>query len=277
MRYCGECGSSLGMEAIYTLQCPSCGASVDANSSVDDLVDPEFLDNPTRAALRHPAAGAPPKSEGHLSQPIATRPRRVLWALGLIAVVLLLLAGGTVLALSHLQKGATTTHLTSAGRRISDTGSSSGSTPQGGSSTAGTGPGGQPGVTQSPIVGGSPTAGATGTVGATPAGTITVGPAPTSTPIPAILSVSPTTFNSLLCFNLGDTRTFTISNAGGSLLHWTASKSVPTYFLSQSSGSISPGQTQQVTVKSILLNGTVTISAPGAQGSPVTVHFNCLA
>jgi hypothetical protein len=273
MRYCGECGSSLGVDALYTLLCPSCGASVDANSSLDDLVDPEFLDNPTRAVLKHPAAGAPEKSGGHLSQQSATRPGRVLWAPGLIAAALLLVAGGTVLALSHLQKGATTTHLTSAGIRISDTGSSSGETPQGGgSSTAGTGPGGQPGVaTQSPIVSGSPTA------GATPGGTVTVGPAPTSTLTPAIMSVSPTVFNSLLCFNLGDTRIFTIFNNGGSLLHWTASKSVPGYLLSKSSGSIGPGQTQQVTVKSILLSGTVTVSAPGAQGSPATIHFNCLA
>jgi hypothetical protein len=277
MRYCGECGSSLGVESLYTLRCPSCGASIESNSLLDGLVDLELLENPTRAALGHPVAGAPPETGGHLPRQGASRPRRVLWTIGLLAAALLLLAGGTVLALSHLEKGATTHQAT--------TGSRSGRTPQGssGASSVGSGPGGQPATanpsqpgaaTQSPISGASPSVGATVTVGATPAGTVTVAPVPTSTPAPAYLSVSPTSFSSLACINLGALATFTISNPGGSPLVWTASAN--NYSVSPGSGSIDAGLSEQVTVNGILFSGTVTISASGAENSPVQVHINCL-
>jgi hypothetical protein len=117
MRYCGECGSSLGVESLYTLRCPNCGASVEANGSFAGMVDPGLLENPTRAAAGQPAAGAPEKTGGHLPERGGSQPRRVLWAIGLLAAALLLLAGGTALVLSHVEKGATTTHLTTAGIR----------------------------------------------------------------------------------------------------------------------------------------------------------------
>jgi hypothetical protein len=276
MRYCGECGSSLGVESLYTLRCPSCGASVESNSSLAGMQDPALLENPTRVALGHPVADAPKDTPGHLSRQNAPRPRRVLWTLGLLAAALLLLAGGTVLVLSRLEKRVTTTHLTTTGIRISDTDSTSGRTPQGGSgaSTVGSGPGGQPATvtanpsqtgaaTQSPISGASPTVGAT----------VTVGPAPTSTPTPAYLSVYPTTFSGGLCVNLKPLA-ITISNPGGKLLVWTAKAN--NYSVSPPGGSIDAGLSEQVTVSGILLSGTVTISAPGAENSPVQVHINCL-
>jgi hypothetical protein len=283
MRYCGECGSSLGVDALYTLRCPSCGASVESNSSLSGLADPELLENPTRAAVGRPVDGAPDATGGRLPRQSASRPRRALWTIGLLAAALLLLAGGTVLALSHLEKAATT-HLVITGSRISDSDSSSGRTPQGSgnSSTVGSGPGGQPATanpsqtgaaTQSPILGGSPTAGATVAVGATPGNTVTVGPVPTSTPTPAYLSVSPTTFSGGLCVNL-KSLAIMISNPGGSLLVWSASAN--NYSISPSSGRIDAGLSEQVSVSGILLSGTVTISAPGAENSPVQVHINCL-
>jgi hypothetical protein len=286
MRYCGECGSSLGVESLYTLRCPNCGAGVETNNSIAGMVDPGLSENPTRAALEHPVTTAPKETAGHLPEQSAPRPRRVLWTIGLIAAALLLLVGGTMLALSHLEKGATT-HLTTTGSRISDTGSSSDRTPQGSGSASivGSGPGGQPATanpgqtgvaTQSPIPVGSPAAGATVTVGATPASTITVRPAPTSTPTPAVLSVSPTSFSGLLCVNLGGSAKFTIFNNGGSQLDWNASWTFG-YNVSPSAGTLGPGQSQQVSVSSILLSGTVTISASGAENSPEQVHFTCLA
>jgi hypothetical protein len=285
MRYCGECGASLGVESLYTLRCPSCGASVETNNAFAGMVDPGLLENPTRAALDHPVTTAPNDAAGHLSPQSASRPRRVLWTIGLVAAALLLLAGGTVLALSRLEKGATT-HQTTTSSRISDTDSSSDRTPQGSGSdsTVGSGPGGQPATanpsqtrvaTQSPIPGGSPTAGAT--AGATPAGTVTVGPAPTRTPTPAYLSVSPTSFNypNLLCANLTPL-TIMISNPGGSQLNWSATAS--NYSVSPSHGSVDPGAPPaQVSVSGFLLSGTVTISASGAENSPVQVQITCLA
>jgi len=277
MRYCGECGSSLGTDALYTRGCPKCGASIESDSSAAGLVDSELLNNPTRVIRGHLLAGAPQENGGHLSRQRLLPPRRVLWTLGLAVAALVLIAGGTALTLSHLRNGADT-HVTSTGSRISDSGSSSERTP----GSADTGPGGLPATanpsqtaaaTQSPVVGGSPTAGAT--IGATPGGTVSTGPVPTSTPTPPILSVSPTNFPGLLCVNLAPQK-FTIYNNGGSLMEWSASWTVG-YSVSQSSGSIVAGGSQQVSVSSILLSGTVTITAPGAENSPVQVHFNCLA
>jgi hypothetical protein len=273
MSYCGECGSSLGMDALYTRRCPKCGADVESGSSAAGVVDPELQDNPTRVIVGHLLAGAPQENGGHLPRQRVLPPRRVLWTIGLVAAALLLLAGGTALTISHL--GATT-HLASTSSRISDGGSGSGRTP---GSTASGGPPATANPSQtgaasrSPTAGGSPTAGATGTAGATPGGTASSGPPPTSTPTAAYLSVSPSSISGGLCVS---PLTITISNLGGSPLKWTAVANPTSYTVNPPSGTLNPGQSETASVNGLLVSGTVTITAPGAENSPVQVYINCL-
>jgi hypothetical protein len=51
--------------------------------------------------------------------------------------------------------------------------------------------------------------------------------------------------------------------------------SVTGYSLSPASGALTAGSQQVVTVSGILLSGTITVTAPGAQQSPQQVSVTC--
>jgi hypothetical protein len=193
--------------------------------------------------------------------------------IGLLAVLVLVLAGGSILAIPHLGNGAA--------KQVA----SGGTPPSGGNSSAvGAVPGQQtatstfdqtPIATQSTLSSGTPTTGTpttgTPTVG-TPAGTMT--PSPTSNPAQAILSVSPTSFSHLAC--VAAQVEFTVSNPGGTTLHWSASANVGGYTVSPAVGIIDAGLSEIVTVSGILQSGIVTITAPQAANSPMQVQINCV-
>jgi serine/threonine-protein kinase len=103
-------------------------------------------------------------------------------------------------------------------------------------------------------------------------------PVPTATLTPAlpIMSVSPTTITLTTTTRLAVTQTqFTVANIGGTSLSWTALDNGGGFRLSPASGSIAAGGHETVTVSNILLSGSVTVSAPGAQNSPQTVTITC--
>jgi hypothetical protein len=94
------------------------------------------------------------------------------------------------------------------------------------------------------------------------------------TPAPPILSVSPTSITLTTCLAITQTQ-FTVANIGGTSLSWTASATGSGYQMSPASGSIATGGQTTVTVSNILLSGSVTVSAPGAQHSPQRVSITC--
>jgi hypothetical protein len=70
----------------------------------------------------------------------------------------------------------------------------------------------------------------------------------------------------------------TVRNTGGGTLNWSGSSSVGWLSLSPTSGSLSAGGSQQVSVSVNIsgmsagtYTGNITFSAPGAQNSPQTV------
>ncbi len=91
---------------------------------------------------------------------------------------------------------------------------------------------------------------------------------------PAELCVTPTSRN--VTSGSGST-TFTVQNCGSGTMSWSASSNATWLPLSPASGSLSAGQTIAVTVQYTANTGTsprtatVTVTAPGATGSPKTV------
>ncbi|MCX8126825.1 MAG: hypothetical protein N3E40_06810, partial [Dehalococcoidia bacterium] len=74
-----------------------------------------------------------------------------------------------------------------------------------------------------------------------------------------------------------DAQTITLSNAGGSALNWSASSNVPWLTVSPTSGVVTTG-TAEITVavnttglNAGTHNGVITITAPGAAGSPASI------
>jgi hypothetical protein len=134
--------------------------------------------------------------------------------------------------------------------------------------------GAQTGPLASPT--GSPLAGTPG-AGTPISGTVTPDATVTATVTPApgqpSLTVTPTSFSSLVC--LGSSVQITLTNGGDGVMSWSASASQKAYKLSPQSGSLDSGQKQTVTVSSISASGRVTITAPGAANSPQTVSINC--
>jgi hypothetical protein len=99
-------------------------------------------------------------------------------------------------------------------------------------------------------------------------------PAPTATPGPPSLLVSPISITLTACLAITKTQ-FTIANTGGTSTSWTASATGTGYQISPASGGIAAGGQVTVTVSSILVSGSVTVSAPAAQHSPQHVSITC--
>ena len=85
---------------------------------------------------------------------------------------------------------------------------------------------------------------------------------------------SPTCFAFTACLAVNRAQ-FTVANTGGTSLSWSASAGSSGYTVSPTSGSLTPGQSVVVTVSTILVSGTVKISAPGALNVPQQVTITC--
>jgi hypothetical protein len=293
LRFCGQCGTNLTAAALQAGRCAQCGAAIEYSG---DTLGPDGVappgDTPThlmeRASAAVPATDAAATrissteaisarqpdergwpyiagSQGPLQVgPYVTRPqatRRTRWALALFLAVPLVLAGTSVLMLTQtgifaFLAPSSSTH---AGATSGATASASSA---GATSTAA-------GVSRASTQ--TPMPGATASVTGSP--TATASPQGSPVPGPAYLYVYPPTISVLLC-GLGQTKTFTITNKGGTTMEWSASATM--YRITPSSGTISAGGSQTVTVSNIYLNGTVTVTAPKAANSPQQVTIKCL-
>ena len=281
-RYCGECGASLGPEALYSGRCSICGFRIDPSNREQDSKDIASADNPTQAALGYVASEQRPgrqwEPEGPNRRTVKRRSKGsrkresnpALWVITLILALALVLAGAGILALS--QNRGLSFFTSSNASANSSSGGSGTSTASASSSTSGTGTGaatatiapGQP--APSPAHGGSPPP-----IGATPAPSPT--PAPTAVALSPVLSVSPTSLSSLVCLGfIGGQASFTVANTGGGQMSWSASAGG--YTLSSGNGTLGAGGQKTVTV-TWHQSGTVTITAPGSANSPQQVSLNC--
>jgi serine/threonine protein kinase len=138
----------------------------------------------------------------------------------------------------------------------------------GGSSPATTAPGTRTHTpTQAP--GGAPTTG--------PGTPTMLAPAPTATatPIPPVLAVSPSTQVSGCFDDGGGFADITIANQGGGTMNWSFTHLPSGAVADQPSGSITGNQPASVSLSNIVIAGTVTVTAPGAVGSPASVKITC--
>jgi hypothetical protein len=283
-RYCGQCGSVLGVASLLSGRCATCGAEFDPSEETYDVQAMLVADDQTQEVIRPAsppvevstaelagivdgansgdhAAGAgeryiwtPRKS----SQP---RTQAAFWTFALLSSGAVLVAAIGLFFLT--QHGALTSILTPFSSP--SPGVASG-VPGTGGSTATTGSG------QHPV----PTATAGGAVATatSPSGTPTA--TPTSGPPPPALSVNPTSIPIRVCSGpVLVPVNFTIGNTGGSPLHWTASANVPGYKITPSAGTINSGLQENVAVSGIVKSGTITISAAAATNSPQQVNIKC--
>jgi hypothetical protein len=262
-RYCGTCGAIQGIEALNSGRCPSCGAAIDASELRADEQGTEIFDNATRLAAVPAGYPAWPHAE---QQPPTESKRRRSAALGIISVAVaaaLLLAVAGILVLPHLNSG-NSANLPPVGRG----GTPVAATGTGSSSNAGTGPAV---FTTTPVPGQTVQATTSPVANGTPTGSPTA--IPSATPDPAFLSVSPTKISIVVCSE-STTKTFTVSNTGGTTLLWSAKASVSGYEISPSGGGIDAGLKETVTVSDISKHGIITVSA-FAKNSPQQVTISC--
>lgn len=292
VRFCGQCGTSLTAAALQAGRCPQCGAAIEYTG---DTLGPDVGspgDAPThqmeRASAAVPATDAAatrisstdaiparqpverggldfPGSQGALQVgPQVTRPqatRRTRWALALFLAVPLVLAGTSVLMLTQTGIFAFLAP-SSATHAGATSGAMASASAAGATATA---------AAISQVSTQTPVSGATPSAIASPSATLQGSPVAG----PAYLYVYPPTISVLLC-GLGQTKTFTVTNKGGTAMEWSASANLDMYEITPSSGTISAGDSQTVTVSKIFLNGTVTITALNAANSPQKVTINCL-
>jgi hypothetical protein len=143
----------------------------------------------------------------------------------------------------------------------------------------------QPGPRSTPVTAPSVTASANATAAGTPspaptgAPTATAPASPTGTPVPSdgpsTLSIDRSSFSFKLCSGLTPKATqFTVKNSGGGTLDWTATTAAG-YTISPSSGTLAAGAFVMVDVTKIAASGQITVTAPGASGSPGFVSITC--
>jgi hypothetical protein len=261
MRYCGNCGASLGPDALGAGRCPACGASVTANGDVLATDPTDVAEQPTRLTngvigwWRHTRAvltGSRTAGAGVAH----TQARPLVPFVG--AVVLLLLVGTLVAAVLRGQQfsGARKDAPSKSASQVSDQTPRSATTALPTSARAA--PQASPSASSSlstPVI----------SVGASATITTTAASQP-------VLSVSPTAIRSP-CVNAS--ASFTVTNSGGGTLNWSATADNILYVLAPNTGSLASGQQVQVRVDSITLGGKVTITAPDAVHSPQTVTITC--
>jgi cytoskeletal protein RodZ len=240
-RYCGTCGTLLTPEALAAGHCQAC-----------DTPTPEPMQltgetGPPGGSPDPSPPSEPPQRRGAAVWPASQLPRvssgellRTL-SLGVGAVLLALLLAALLAALLQLRFPII---LAPSSSSSSNSSSNSNASSQSASGAA-----------------------------ATMTATTTHGAAPTATAIPATLSVQPTTITLSTC--AAAQTQFTVANTGGAPLSWSATASVTSYSLSPASGTLTAGSQQVVTVSGILVSGTITVTAPGAQQSPQQVNVTC--
>jgi hypothetical protein len=284
MRYCGNCGVSLSLDAfdIYAGHssnvCPSCGAPISPTDNIESADTIDVAGEPTRqslAALDDGYFSALPTSPEHSDsgprtivagvRRIAVRPIALL---ALLVLALLLVFGSVLLlnnATGHPQLGLPLLMLGGDGSQSTATLSASQSAA---TQTNGAQSGPLLSPTGSPSTG-TPVSGTPDSGTPTPDATVTITPAPGQ----PSLTVSPTKVSNLLCLN--SSFKLTVTNTGNGAMTWSASGSRAAYKTSPQSGSLDSGQQQTVTVSGISASGTVTIDAPGAANSPQIVTITC--
>jgi len=278
MRYCGNCGATFDPTLLVGRTCLSCGMPI---NQTGDITFSNAM-NVTSESTRQPQAGADALSlSSHPTLPehgyTDTRthiapPRRISRKLPIMLALIglaLLLVGGSEILLSDATGGKV--HLPGL-----PAGGFGGPDPTAtlSASQATSAAGAQSGPLASPT--GSPLAGTPGS-GTPTSGTVTPDATATATVTPApgqpALTISPTSFSSLVC--LGSSVKFTVTNSGDGVMSWSATASQKAYKISPQNGSLESGQQQTVTVSGISVSGSVTITVPGAANSPQTLSINC--
>ncbi len=274
MRYCGNCGVPLYKGAIEVGHCLSCGAAITDTVSAAEAgnVAANYQHNSGAPFGTVPVPGPNSSLGNRLTDPDATigqpppkQPRRGRLALifGAILAALLIFFliwwrttdnGTPPMAVSHTPTPT-----------LAVTPGGTGTTPGAGSTPI---PGGSGHAT--PVPGSTPAPGQ-----GTPTPSTTPGARPTATPIPGggqpSITVSKTTFSPLVC--LGSSITFDISNSGGGLLNFRLTTDNALYQINPSSGSLSSGQSESVTVTLGATSGHIYVNAQGAANSQtITVH-----
>jgi serine/threonine protein kinase len=139
--------------------------------------------------------------------------------------------------------------------------------------------------TPSPGTQKTPDAQTTTTPPSSPSPTLPPGASPTATPLSPVLSVTPAqltyTLQLLSCLSNNPPQMLTIRNNGQSALNWSASVDQPSLVtLSQNSGTVQPGGSEQVSVWAtcsvrIQASATISISSNGGmQNIPVTITIS---
>jgi hypothetical protein len=285
-RYCGQCGSVLGVSSLLSGRCASCGAEFDPSEETYDVQAMVLADDQTQEVIRPDsppvevttaelagivdganggdhAAGA---SERYIWSPRQSREQKTqaaFWTLALLSSGAVLVAAIGLFFLT--QHGALTSALTPF---TSSSPSAASGVPGTGGATATTGSGQRSGPTATTAGGGVATA--TSPASGTPAATPTSGPPPTT------MSVSPTSFSIPACSGtIYRIVSFTVSNTGGATLYWKATVSVRGYSVTPSSGTLGSGLHVKVAVSGIQSSGTITISSVNATNSPLQVVVTC--
>jgi len=256
-RYCGTCGTLLTPEALAAGHCQACDTPTPEPMQLTGETgppggspDPSPPSEPPqrRGAAVWPASQLPCVSSGELLRTLS---------LGVGAVLLALLLAALLAALLQLRFPIILAPSSSSSSNSSSNSNASSQSVPGAAAT----------MTATTTHGAAPTP-----TGRSPAATPTSA-APTATAVPATLSVQPTTITLSTC--AAAQTQFTVANTGGAPLSWSATASVTSYSLSPASGTLTAGSQQVVTVSGILVSGTITVTAPGAQQSPQQVNVTC--
>jgi hypothetical protein len=279
-RYCGQCGAILTVSAVQEGRCAVCYASIEVSEETFDaraLAQAEDHTQDMAGVAPVPASDGIGDTLGRYDPlPYAARSanqgERYVWlprkpqqgmTPGLFAVLVVLLVVALVamgLGLYSLTQHGTLSTLLVPG--TSSTPSSPGTAPAGASTS-----------TSAPSEA-TPTVNGGGEPTPTSGATASLTPKPSTTPLPASLSVSPTSITIPTCRSL-ETAIFTIADTGGIPLHWTVSSNIGGYNLAPTGGTIDPGQQVKVTVSGIIRSGLVTINAGNARQSPQTLTIKC--
>lgn len=274
MRYCGSCGAPLNPAILAEGRCEVCGAAITPTGDVitpgrgtsarlDEAHtfpadDPLGDTAPTRGAS-FPGGTQLADSTGRLrATPVRATTRTSSIVLVLVGVLVLGLVG--ILLFSNVA-GALLGRTAGAVHTSSSTGNT---TSSGSTSTQPTA-----GATKPPMH-------ATATSAATPGNgaTATAMPTATPTPVPPTIDIYPQSVTGLSCNN--HRTSFSLSNTGGSSLHWSASPSNKEYSVSPMSGAQPSGAPAiTVMVSHIYGPGNITISDPHATNSPQTFQIIC--
>jgi hypothetical protein len=255
-RYCGTCGALLTPEALAAGHCLVCDAPTPEPLNLTDK--PHQAGGPPDQASRAESSGrgggagwptpqappAPRASSGGFLRALGLGLGAALAAVLIAALLAVFLQRSFNITLAPFSSSNSSANSSSSSQSFS--GASATATAQGRAPTAT--------VRRS---------------AATPTATT----APTATPVPATLSVQPSSITLSTCV-VAQTQ-FTVRNTGGTPLSWNATASVTGYSLSPTSGTLNGGSQQVVTVSGILLSGAITVTAPGARQSPQQVRVTC--